>query len=134
MVSLDLIGRKWHSAEAVKDWHDILGGQVVLGKSKELKRAVLFKDANEFLEHRATELVVGEIEDLEVTVHVKVGLRLQGKSDVLQILITETRSPHEHNLELLTLSDDLRKWADFAERILLCRFTQLVELVLTSRD
>lgn len=134
MVSLDLIGRKWHSAEAVKDWHDILGGQVVLGEAKELKRAVLFKDADELLEHRATELVVGEIEDLEVTVHVKVGLRLQGKSDVLQILITETRSPHEHNLELLTLSDDLRKWADFAKRILLCRFTQLVELVLTSRD
>ena len=134
MVSLDLIGRKWHSAEAVKDWHDILGGQVVLGKSKELKRAVLFKNTDELLEHRATELVVGEIEDLEVTVHVKVGLRLQGKSDVLQILITETRSPHEHNLELLTLSDDLRKWADFAKRILLCWFTQLVELVLTSRD
>ena len=88
MVSLNLIGRKWHSAEAVKNRHDILGGQVVLGEAKELKRAVLFKDADELLEHRATELVVGEIEDLEVTVHVKVGLRLQCKSDVLQILVT----------------------------------------------
>ena len=52
----------------------------------------------------------------------------------MQVLVAETRCPHEDNLKFLAFGNDLRVRADFTHGILLSWLSELVELVNSSGD
>ena len=69
LISLDLVCWERNSTEAVKNGHQILRCQSVFSEAKELNRTILFKDRSKLLHAGATEVVIGEIEDLDVAIH-----------------------------------------------------------------
>ena len=134
LVGLDLVSGEWNPTKAFKDGKQVIGREIVLGEAEELKLAILLKNAYKVRESSAAELVVRQIQHLEVSIEVEIGVRLQGQSDVLEVLIAETRCSQEDNLKFLALGDKFSVRADLTDWVLLCRWCQLIELVDSSRD
>ena len=128
LVGFDLVRGQGHSTKAVKQWHDILCRQLVLSQTQELKRAVLLENARELLHDGTAEVVVGDVEHFQVSVHRQVGVWLQSKHHVLQVFVFEPAGSQEDDLQFLAFGDELGKEADLF-RLVLSRCLHLVQLV-----